>query len=134
MIPIKNLVSRILLADVVAIRISVAMGAFLFGIGMLVGDVGGDAYRHMKDLMPAWAWALSLFAYGASKLYLAAQWPENVHISFAVIVIGAGLFLWSYTYFSFLADGQSAAETMMLAIILCEIWIGAHTLAGTKRV
>jgi hypothetical protein len=134
MIASKQMIRRVLLADVIAIRIAVAMGAILFGIGMLTGDIEDIAYVHMKNLMPAWAWAGALFAYAAAKFYLAAQWPESVHISFAVLVIATGLFLWSYTYFSFLADGQSAAETMMLAIIFCEVWIGAHTLAGTERV
>jgi hypothetical protein len=130
----KESIKRVLLADVVAIRIAVAVGAFLFAYGMMTGNIDDDAYLHMKELMSPWAWAVSLASYGASKLYLAAQWPENVHISFAGAVAGAGLFLWSYTYFSFLADGQSAAETMMAAIIFCEIWIAAHTLAGTNRV
>jgi hypothetical protein len=134
MIHFKQMLRRVLLADVIAIRIAVAVGAILFGIGMLVGDIDDAAYFHMKTLMPAWGWALTMFAYGAAKFYLAAQYPENVHISFCVLVVASGLFLWSYTYFSFLADGQSAAETMMLAIIFCEIWIGAHTLAGAKRV
>lgn len=134
MIPRKDMIRRVLLADVIAIRIAVAVGAILFGIGMLVGDIDDAAYSHMKTLMPAWGWAVSMFAYSAAKFYLAAQYPENVHISFCIVVIAAGLFLWSYTYFSFLVDGQSAAETMMLAIIFCEVWIGAHTLAGTTRV
>jgi hypothetical protein len=134
MISTKHMIRRVLLADVIAIRIAVAVGAILFGVGMLTGDIADDAYNNMKTLMPAWAWALSLFAYAAAKFYLAAQWPENVHISVAVVVALVGLFLWTFTYVSFVADGRSAAETIMLAIIGCEIWISAHTLAGTKRV
>lgn len=133
MIPLKALAHRVLLADVVTLRIAVAVGAFLFGIGMVTGDVGDTAYIQMKTLMPAWGWTFCLISYGIAKLYLAAQWPEKVHFSFALLVILIGLFLWSYTYFSFLADGRSAAETMMLALIFCEIWIGAHTLAEITR-
>jgi hypothetical protein len=123
-------------SDVSALRIALAIGAMLFGLGLLVSDMGEDnaAYVRMFYLAPAWLWATAFFTYAVGKLYIAISWPERIPKSLAAAIITLGLFLWSYVYFSFIADGQSPAEYMMTSLLVCEVWIGAHTMAGGKCV
>lgn len=123
-------------SDVAALRIAIALGAMLFGIGLLISDEGSDtaAYARMFYLAPPWVWATAFFAYASGKFFVALHWPSRVHVSVAISIITLGLFLWSYVYFSFIDDGQSPAEFMMASLIISEIWIGAHTLIGGKHV
>jgi cadmium resistance protein CadD (predicted permease) len=121
-------------SDVSALRIAIAIGAMLFGTGLLVSDMAVDsaAYVRMFYLAPAWVWACAFFTYAAGKFYIAIYWPDRIPKSLAASIITLGLFLWSYVYLSFVADGQSPAEYMMSSLIICEIWIGAHTMAGGR--
>ena len=122
-------------SDVAVLRLALALGGLLFGAGLLFSDMRPDtsAYVLMYSTAPKWVWALGFFIYAAGKIYVAIRWPAMSSRLITIPLVTLGLFLWTYVYFSFIADGQSPAEYMMLSLIICEIWIGAHTIIGGKR-
>ncbi len=134
--PIGRKAINIILADVTAVRIMMAIVAALFSVGFLVAKTEGGAYDAMLSVASPVAWAAAFAFYAVAKiviaLHLAAGIPKPVLFLFVLF----GLTLWLFTFLSFTSNSvrpYGAADITVLAMVIGEVWVGAHTLADAEN-
>lgn len=121
-------ICHILLADTTTLRVAIGIGAMCIAFGLMFTTTTTGEYRLLERFAPLWSWSIAFLVYAIGKFCLAMHWPFGKPLWMVVSTVTLGLFLWFYVYLSLISNGQSAAETMMISLILCEMWIGAQTL------
>lgn len=132
----RAVLASLLLADVTAIRLTVAVCALLFSFGLMFANPYNGAYDRMLEVASPWMWSIAFFVYGCAKVCIVAEWPARINKIGALIIVLTGSYLWLYTMMSF-ADNPNrpmgAADVMLVYLVVAEIWVGAHTIEGASR-
>jgi hypothetical protein len=133
--PIERKVASVILADVTAVRIMMAIVALLLCVGFVTAHTQGGAYDTMIRFASQEAWAAVFGFYGVAKLLIAFHLHKGVPKPILFLFILFGLSLWLFTFFSFTGNQVrpfGAADLTVLAMCIGEVWVGAHTLADAE--
>jgi hypothetical protein len=125
-------IARILWADSTVLRLILGGCALLFAFGLWFADSTGGAYNSMLRHAPASIWGSAFFIYGVSKFVLAFR-PVSPYVVYCVVMLG--VYLWLFTSLSFSDNPMrrmGSADVIIYLLVLCEIWVGAGTLARSE--
>jgi hypothetical protein len=133
--PIERKIASIVLADVTAVRIMMAIIASLLSIGFITAHTEGGAYDTMLKFASPEAWAAIFGFYACAKFLIAFHLAKGIPKPILFLFILFGLSLWLFTFFSFTGNQvrpSGAADITVLAMCIGEVWVGAHTLADAE--
>lgn len=128
-------VIHVVLADVTAVRIMLAVVASLLSIGFITAHTEGGAYDAMLKFASQDAWATVFGFYALAKFLIAFHLAKGIPKPILFMFILFGIMLWLFTFFSFTGNQVrpfGAADLTVLAMVVGEVWVGAHTLADAE--
>lgn len=130
--PLGRRAISIVLADVTAVRIMMAIVATLFSIGFFTAHTQGGAYDAMIAFASQEAWGMVFGFYALAKFLIVFHGASDVPKPIAFLFVTFGICIWLFAFFSFTGNQVrpfGAADVTVLAMVVGEVWVGAHTLA-----
>lgn len=129
----SNSIRKLFLADVFALRILLAISAYLFAFGLWFADSSGGAYNSMLRHAPAFVWGCAFFVYATATVVLSVR-SLNWYVAYAALILGT--YLWLFTLLSF-ADNPNrpmgSADFILFVLVLIEVWVGASNIAEAHK-
>ena len=129
----SNGIRKLFLADVFALRILLAVSAYLFAFGLWFADSSGGAYNSMLRHAPSVVWGLAFFIYGTVTVVLSAK-SLNKYVAYCALILGT--YLWLFTLLSFVDNPNrpmGSADLILFVLVLIEVWVGASNIAEAHK-
>ena len=114
---------EIALADMLAIRWTLAWACIAMGVGFLISGTDNENYVLLNNIFPKELWGIGFIALGLFSVFLCFITANILLVSISTI---CAVWLWSYIFFSFtLFDPTPIKSTeWLLAIpIIIELWV-----------